>query len=123
MRWLLVEEAIRRVQIGTDKTAAELAIPRLEKELNDAKQALVDASSGNAGPGCAVLFLGPLFAIGAGIAVGGDPGILVFLVLFIGAFVAANYTFKAWRPDTTAQRTRIAEIEERQRNAKNIADG
>jgi hypothetical protein len=56
-------------------------------------------------------------------AIGGDPGILLFLVLCIGAFVAANFTSEAWRPDTTAQRTRIAEIEERLRNAKNIADG
>ena len=36
----LVNDAIQKVQQGTDKTAAELAIKRLTKDLNDVGQAL-----------------------------------------------------------------------------------
>lgn len=39
-----VENAIQAVQRGTDKTAAELAVPRLQRELEEAKKAKVKAT-------------------------------------------------------------------------------
>src|ERR1035441_10760163 len=58
-----VTEAIHKVQIGTDKTAAELAIVRLNKELEELKadyfrmQESHSASSGRAGCGIALVVL------------------------------------------------------------------
>lgn len=58
-----VTEAIRKVQLGTDKTVAELALVRLEKELLIAKTreqqllAAHDTRVGNVTVGCAVTVL------------------------------------------------------------------
>jgi ribosomal protein S27E len=56
-----VTEAIRKVQIGTDKTAAELAIARHEKELAELskKRGELEKSRGgyDSGVGCAALLI------------------------------------------------------------------
>ena len=60
-----VTEAIKQVQIGTDKTAAELAIVRYEKELTELRRKLAAAGdsthSGKVTMGCGGLVL--LFAL------------------------------------------------------------
>jgi DNA-directed RNA polymerase subunit RPC12/RpoP len=67
-----VEEAISRVQVGTDKTAAELALPRLEKELEEVtkQRKLIEAraNSGGVGIGCLsaiVVFVIAAYVIGS----------------------------------------------------------
>lgn len=57
---LSLEAAIARVQVGTDKTAAELAIDRLERELEDLES---EKGVAKTGVGCAyVMALFPAFS-------------------------------------------------------------
>ena len=80
----LVQEAIRKVQIGTDKTAAELAITRFQREMNELQKSLVEeekSTSPGFGIGCGglLVFIGlslastefGLWALIAGIFIGG----------------------------------------------------
>ena len=86
-----VTEAIHKVQIGTDKTAAELAIVRLNKELEELKadyfrmQESHSASSGRAGCGIALVVL---LAISTIAMVPEKPGPAIgFLAFLIGLTV------------------------------------
>lgn len=63
-----VAEAIRKVQIGTDKTAAEPALARLDKELEQVKADYAKAqtvlATGPPGVACAVVLVALLLFIG-----------------------------------------------------------
>jgi hypothetical protein len=61
----LVVDAVARVQVGTDRTAAELALVRLEKELASANAQWQAASQGlSYSSDSQLLSLGMIFAIG-----------------------------------------------------------
>lgn len=56
----MMQEAIHKVQLGTDKTAAELAMGRYQGEVNDLQNSMVEEekrSSLGCGFGCAVLLV------------------------------------------------------------------
>ena len=88
-----VTEAIKKVQIGTDKTAAELALVRLEKELEQLKADSVQMQNRLSGRktemGCAVVLAIPLIFLLQGVA-GENAGAAVVLgVAIIGGVVWA----------------------------------
>ena len=94
----LVSDAINRVQAGTDKTAAELALKRLSKELMEVEQAWTDTHSENSRKldGNLKLF-GGLWLGGIVIcllmsAPGGGAAVVAFL-LGLGGTVGAIYLF------------------------------
>jgi predicted RNA-binding Zn-ribbon protein involved in translation (DUF1610 family) len=101
----LVVDAVARVQAGTDRTAAELALVRLEKEIvrvNTQWQvasrafSLSHSSSSSIaviGMACA-LIIGMVALVGA-LASGGSPGqFAVFFVLVVGAIAAFVFCFR-----------------------------
>jgi ribosomal protein S27AE len=77
-----VVDAVERVQVGTDKTAAELAIARLTRELESerAAWAACDADIGRRYPHYVVVFLGFFFAGSLCVAFMGAVGVLVDLL-------------------------------------------
>jgi ribosomal protein S27AE len=77
-----VEEAVARVQVGTDKTAAELAIARLTRELETEKAAWAacDADISSRNPHYVAVFLGFFFAGSLCLALMGAVGVLVDLL-------------------------------------------
>lgn len=88
----MVEAAIQKVQVGTDKTAAELAISRYQSEASELRKNLAldeERNSPGCGYGCAALFvifgawLGSLGSSEFGLKILG-VGILlgVFMVLY-----------------------------------------
>jgi|GEM_PF-5113869 len=91
-----VTEAIRGVQKGTDKTAAELAIARLNKELQDLKiaQKKLDAQATQSGCGIGCLSVIMLIAIVAMSAAGpnacGGAMLALGLLGCIGLVVSTN---------------------------------
>src|SRR5258708_3125766 len=94
-----VEESIQRVQIGTDRTAAELALVRLQKELDQleieadkvhhylgevqTKLETEQIRNGNRALGWAITMFSLLLIVSVGIGwcSWGELGIVVFLVL------------------------------------------
>ncbi len=58
-----VSEAIKKVQIGTEKTAAELAIVRYEKELQDVGKRVAELASVKESGGARRCVLGALSTI------------------------------------------------------------
>jgi len=121
-----VTEAIRKVQIGTDKTAAELAIPRLEIELEEARRKTNKAfgdefSDANVGCGCGALLavIGSVQLIaqewGAGIAVS------------IAAALAITYGSLARKRQESAKlkalRDQVRQLENLIAEKKRVANG
>ncbi|HUD14739.1 MAG TPA: hypothetical protein VMQ56_13895 [Terracidiphilus sp.] len=110
-----VTEAIKRVQKGTDKTAAELAIVRLEKERNE----LVEAEKKGDNS------VGP-FVVGVALAVFGivkaTDGEFAFAVTLFAAGIAA--VVFALRPSEawTTRHRQITQLEKRISEQKQIAD-
>jgi len=91
-----VTEAIKKVQIGTDKTAAELALVRLEKESSELKTkyaAIEQRLSGRRfGIGCAVLLVVAcpfVIAGGSGAVAAGS-----LLILAVVVSIALHYDSK-----------------------------
>ncbi len=82
-----VTEAIKKVQVGTDRTAAELALVRLGKELEQLKadRSQVQKKRGaNDGSGCFLLVL----VLMSGVALQASPAFGAFVVVMcIGASV------------------------------------
>jgi ribosomal protein S27E len=73
----VVTEAIEKVQIGTDKTAAELAIARYESELKDLRASEASLSKNDSANSC------------TGVGCGGT-------MLVVGLFLAASGTATGW---------------------------
>ena len=75
----IVEKAIEKVQVGTDKTAAELALPRLNQELGaslaEVERLKKQSKQPSPAAGCLgfIVSFGPLF-IGISIAEAMGPG-------------------------------------------------
>ncbi|MGE5569297.1 MAG: hypothetical protein ACM3S5_09705 [Rhodospirillales bacterium] len=113
-----VEQAIERVRVGTDKTAAELAIVRLEKEREQLKKAYEQS---NTTWGClgAIFGLVPfvlgLSLLGSGSGGGKVVGLLLFVLSMV--FVVKGLSS---RDETIAARLR--ETEKRLAEQKRIAN-
>jgi ribosomal protein S27E len=111
-----ITEAIKKVQVGTDKTAAELAIVRLEKELDDLYEAERRSSVfwrlWMAVP-ASVLVLGGLVVLGDGSAWG--------LLMLAGGLGVFAYVFVP-RQRTTELRNRIKGVEQKLSEQKKIAN-
>ena len=120
-----VTEAIKNVQVGTDKTAAELAIARYETELkqlqgNAAKLANDESTRSCTGIGC----LGMLLLVGlATISSDAGSGIGWFLVLACTG-AAAFMFFKKREGNSQLEdvRQRIRQLENQIAEKKRIAD-
>lgn len=135
-----IETALKAVQRGTDRTAAELAIPRLTRELADAQQArasvLVAArekmESAKRGRRklalitfCVIFFLGPLLISG----IQGAMGTVLALVWVVASFGVPIWVYhKVQLPKdnvhetTAALDARIAHLEEHLRANRSILD-
>jgi ribosomal protein S27AE len=123
----LVVDAVTHVQVGTDKTAAELAVVRLDKELGIARARWQEAEAefcrrnkASSRPAVAMIVLSVLAFLGAlGIfsdAVMGIPGVLdigsmvLSIVLAGAAIVVFILAFKANANAQTRYHTRRAEL-------------
>lgn len=137
-----IETALKAVQRGTDRTAAELAIPRLTRELAEAQSTRADilAAARKTGESakrarfkaalitfCVIFFLGPVAAA----SVGGSSGLGMLLtrvwpVAFLAGpiWVYNNYQLPAdkVREATAAINARIAHLEEHLRVNRSILD-
>jgi len=120
-----ITEEIRKVQAGTDKTAAELAIARHEKELSELKvrQSLLDRRMGGAGCGIGctgVLFLMALAALANGAAANGCGWTLaVFSALAATALVS---NLRNQRAQRNALRDAIVEKRRQVSEKRQVAD-
>lgn len=126
-----VTEAIRQVQVGTDKTAAELALVRYEKELQELNQRLTvaDESSGKGymtmGCGGLILAVG-VVALIAGIASSNSAesfavGMLIIAIgggALLFGYDAQNSTKKRTAPILK----RIAFVKQQMAEKKRIVD-
>lgn len=89
----IVEEAIKKVQVGTDKAAAELAIARYDKSLKELEQESLRLKSNVytetlLGYGCG----GFLLLIGVGAMVGDSGGVGCFwIILGVGCCLLCLY--------------------------------
>ncbi len=120
-----VQEAIRRVQVGTDRTAAELAIARYEKELLQLQkeQAAVQSAAGDGLSGflIGVALLGLLIVL---IAASGGRSPAEVYVLGVGFCLAGAAglpvtlkRFRDWRRRRLAElRAKIDQLEGRLRH-------
>jgi len=112
-------EAIQKVQIGTDKTAAELALIRLDKELREAKasqsevrEKLDKSGSGIGGLGVFLVVMGLLlFSRLDNPALASVCGLALLLVagFFVYNINAANK--KVWTRQLVARSAKIVDIE------------
>jgi DNA-directed RNA polymerase subunit RPC12/RpoP len=110
-----VSEAIKKVQKGTDKTAAELAIVRLEKERNELVEA--EKKSDNS---VALLVLGVLSGL-TGIGLAANDlifGGILLIAAGISAIVFALRPSKAW----TKRHNQIRQLERKIAEQKQIAE-
>ncbi len=119
-----VENAIKQVQIGTDKTAAELAIVRYEAEARQLRQAESDLAGQldserwkTYGCGGVLLLIG-LATISTATGFGGFTLVLGGIFL-IGGISSIKSKGGQW----TELRTRRAEVERQIADKKQIADG
>jgi hypothetical protein len=119
-----VTEAIKQVQIGTDKTAAELAIARHEKELQDLRKkrnyvASDEGLPGLLGCGCGVI----LAIIGLGLLAGRAWGDGVGFAL-VGGFILryAYQRSKKESPQLKTLRDQVRQLEKLIAEKKRIAN-
>ena len=131
---LRLVDAIRKVQAGTDKTAAELALRRLDEELKQATKELAKVkndistkkSSGCVGIGClsliALLFAPAVFSGEAGL-------ITVFFILAIIGIISIIWNMLYSSQDEESNK-KVAEAEARcnkirtaMAEHKNVVDG
>ena len=138
-----VESAIHAVQRGTDRTAAELAIPRLQRELTEAKAAkrevlaafeerLVRAKSGRRKLTwivfLALFFTGPTLAISVGSSYpvfGNILTVLIFLcIIVVPIFVYRKIKLPrdTRKEDTAKHDALIARLEDQLRANRSILD-
>ncbi len=127
-----VSQAIQKVQIGTDKTAAELALIRLSSELclkeAEINQLLLKGEQVGFEAGEArkvIVWVGLVVSLTIGGAVGGRGGFLVFFIIMAGVIVCHEWIVRdSLRTRKAECRGKIAtacwEAEEvRQRIARN----
>jgi DNA-directed RNA polymerase subunit RPC12/RpoP len=112
-----ITEAIKQVQVGTDKTAAELAIVRYEKELWELRQSLEIAkkgdNSGGTTMGCGAIVI--LVGVGLGMAI--QSGLWGIIVVLIGAALMF-FGYKAPNTKRTDAILKRIEFVKRQMNDK-----
>ncbi len=113
----LLQEAIKNVQIGTDKTAAELALVRLNDELKDLNaKALTLRNSGQGcllGCGWILASLGVLLLLGISFSDMHDRGIGVVLgmvVLMGGVAMLMGASSKSPQEELKAIEARIEQV-------------
>ena len=106
-------EAINKVQIGTDKTAAELAISRLEKELQKLRQK--EAESGPKSVGCMVLLF--IFGMWAGGILGAGP------YFFLGGMILFGICIYFTWGSFWAVQEEISKLQKQIDEKKRIANG
>lgn len=134
-----IETAIKAVQRGTDRTAAELAIPRLTRELAEAQSARADilAAARKTGDSamrarrnaalitfCVVLFGGPMAGAGMGAMGGFFTLIWGVAIIAVPIWVYNNYQLPVDKvlDATAAIDARIANLEEHLRANRSILD-
>jgi hypothetical protein len=113
-----VTEAIERVRVGTDKTAAELAIARCEKELQAVKTAIAgmdaEGSANTVGAGCAVL-MGVFGFFVVASTTSGDATGAVLIILFLGLLVAGfSWAFRVHTRKQDVQNAKLTELRNRE---------
>jgi DNA-directed RNA polymerase subunit RPC12/RpoP len=114
-----VTNAIGKVQIGTDKTAAELAIARYDKELQELHEQVKKAKAAEKGQGgafgtpgvfgsivCALVVIVGLTAVGGGTGFFCALGIVVF-----SGVMHVYYAVKDDTPEVKVMKERISQIE------------
>jgi ribosomal protein S27E len=120
-----VTEAIKKVQIGTDKTAAELAIARYESELkehreNEAKLSNTDLGDSCTGVGCG----GLLFVVGL-LLITSDTGSGAGWLLVLGSVAVGVAVFEGRRRNQMKLqdvRVRIRQLETQVAEKMQVAD-
>lgn len=135
-----IETALKAVQRGTDRTAAELAVPRLTRELAEAQSARADilATARKSGDRamrarrkaalitfCVMFFVGPLAIAGMGASMGTFLALLWTVALIaVPIWVYNNYQLPADKvlDATAAIDARIAHLEEHLRANRSILD-
>jgi len=118
-----VEEAIKKLQIGTDRTAAELAIPRYEKDLKDLKnknvelQEACEAADRHLGLGGLVVVVGLISVYWSW---SGGLSLLAIGSFVVWVFMDAS---KDHHNKTKGMQDRIRQLEAAIAEKKRIADG
>jgi hypothetical protein len=116
-----VTEAIKQVQIGTDKTAAELALARLESEMKDLK--ITEAALREQSGGTLWMIFGAIFA-SLGIAAAFEIVVLGVILILLGCVLG----FAGWGLMTSKEaklpklERRIAALSEKIDEKKQIVD-
>jgi hypothetical protein len=117
-----VVQAIEKVQIGTDKTAAELAIVRLEKEREKLNAELAEQTgTKDQQVGCSAVLVFILGGGGIGLALQGGGGVLVGIGLLVAAALLAKWIITPGG-QRVVEKSRIAELERRIEEQKRKAD-
>lgn len=135
-----IETVLQAVQRGTDRTAAELAIPRLTRELAEAQSARADilATARKSGDRamrarrkaalitfCVMFFLGPLAMAGMGVAMGTFLALIWSVaIIAVPIWVYNNFQLPAEKvlDATAAIDARISRLEEHLRVNRSILD-
>jgi predicted RNA-binding Zn-ribbon protein involved in translation (DUF1610 family) len=119
-----VTDAIERVQVGTDKTAAELALVRLRQELAalEAKAANLTYEPPPAGKGCVLFPAIVVVGIVVLLAMTSKPGVggplivllIVAVVVLVGGIAAAtnNAKHEAWKTAKAALNAETAKVKQ-----------
>lgn len=112
-------EAIQKVQIGTDRTAAELALVRLEKEREELKAQMdtrLSVSDKSTGCGAVLLLVAAVYFIGQ---VSENPTFGVVGIVAVIAIVVAFFVKSPMNKDLDPVRGRLKKIDlEIDRNRK-----
>jgi ribosomal protein S27E len=115
-----IEGAIRRVQAGTDKTAAELALPRLAKELDQALGAKSKLANDGCGVGCLV-FIAGFGGTALLTSAAGEAGAAILMIGLLATFFLAAFTSVRLRGDSTAVDAQIESLKDQIRRNREIA--
>jgi hypothetical protein len=113
-----VEAVLRRVRVGTDKTAAELALMRYKQELKELEPALAAAEAQQAQKGNSCARIGVLLLIGAAASFSALYDDLARAVVIGGLFAAvglilcyiANQQSRDVGPVVLSMRKRVQEL-------------
>lgn len=118
-----VTEAIAKVQVGTDRTAAELALVRLETEMKDRKTAERVLRENSAGLFNELLVYGAIFVIFGVVAVVQIGVFGVVLILLGGVLGLAGWgNMTSQEKELARLQTQIAVLKEKIDEKKKIVD-